>query len=101
MYGALGAISPDIIILYSKRWTAPTLTFSWTQYTVATLVYMLLAGILATIYSKRPTPLSGFTVGLLTPSVISLFGSLVLTKTVQFRGLEANYGNLSDLFTLF
>lgn len=100
-YGCVGAIAPDIVQLYAKRWTAPSLDFSLAQYLFATLIYVLLAGVLGMLFAKtRPTAL---TVGIGTPLIIGALLSTVKGMTVApARGAgDIEAGTLLDLLTLW
>jgi len=53
--GAVGAIAPDIVLFYSKRWSMPSLTFDPYMYLAATILYVSLAAVVAGIYPYRRT----------------------------------------------
>lgn len=73
-FGSLGAIVPDVILLYSKRFTAPALEFTTAQFITSTLIYMITAGIVAAIYpykTRPPKKWNFLTVGIVFPVIIS------------------------------
>lgn len=72
LYGAFGACIQDIILFFSKRFTAPALDFNVVQYGAALLIYTLAAGGVASIYPYRGarTPWKAFVAGLLLPTII-------------------------------
>ena len=73
VYGAFGAIVPDILLIYSKRFTAPLLTFESWQVIFVTLVYAVTAGAVAQIfpYPGERTAWKSLAVGLTLPVIIS------------------------------
>lgn len=77
-YAAIGAVAPDIVLLYSKRFTMPFLTFSLAQYAGATLLYLALAAALAVVFpfKGRPTPYKAFALGVALPLVIAALAAL-------------------------
>lgn len=117
-YGAFGAGIQDIILFFSKRFSAPALEFSIVQYGLVVLVYCLAAGGVASIYPYRAphTRWKAFIVGLLLPAII---GGLIATAQradgggfdVTVRGppvVDADQsqsvkvdGDLLDLLALF
>ncbi len=101
-YGAFGAVAPDIVLLYTKRWSMPSLTFSLTQYVTVTGLYLLLAAIVATAfpYGKQPTRWKAFVLGVCLPVVISGLASLHKGIVVAPRGSQLA-GSLWDLLALF
>src|SRR5687768_3143672 len=58
LFGAIGAIAPEVLLFYSKRSTMPGVTFSIAQYVAATVLYLGLAAMVAAIfpYRGRTTP---------------------------------------------
>jgi hypothetical protein len=70
--GAMGAIVPDVLMIYSKRATAPLLYFEDVQVVVATLIYAATAGIVALIfpYPGGQTGWKSLSVGLTLPVII-------------------------------
>src|SRR5262245_45426568 len=104
LYGAIGAVAPDALILYSKRWTAEGLHFEWHQYVLATAIYVLVAGLVASIfpYGKEKSEWKAFAVGVCLPVLIS--GLLSTAKadanTLSPRGLVEIPGRLSELMAL-
>jgi hypothetical protein len=101
-YGALGAVAPDIMILYSKRWTMPSLTFEPSQYAIATALYIFLAAIVATIYPyrNRASTWKAFVVGVGLPTIMSGAMSLQGLIALSPRG-QSIPGTVWDLVTLF
>ncbi|MCX8861860.1 hypothetical protein NOL37_24195 [Vibrio parahaemolyticus] len=92
LFGSLGAIVPDIILLYSKRFSAPSLEFTTYQFIVVTVIYMTAAGIVAMIYpykTRPPEKWNFFTVGVVFPVIIS---SLI---AVTDRTLSSEHVGLS------
>ena len=74
LFGSFGAVVPDVVLLYSKRFSVPTLEFTTSQFIVATLFYMGTAGIVAKIYPYRtqtPKKWDFFAVGLVLPVILS------------------------------
>ncbi len=102
LYGAIGAIAPDILILYSKRWTMSGLAFSWFQYGIATLLYVVLAAIVATIfpYKGKPSRWKAFVVGICLPVFISGIAYFGRAQLVSPRSGQI-VGTLWDLLSLF
>jgi hypothetical protein len=52
-YGMFGSFVPDVVVFYSKRFLAPVLDFNIVQYTVAALIYGIVAGVIARIYPYK------------------------------------------------
>lgn len=102
-YGCVGAIAPDILQLYTKRWTAPSLEFSLTQYMVATILYVLLGGVLGMLFAYQGRRQAALAVGIGTPVVIGAMVSTIKVATVVTqRGVGApQVGSLLDLLSLF
>jgi hypothetical protein len=74
LYGAFGALLHDIILFWSKRFTAPLLKFSWWQYLTIMVVYVPAAGFAATLYpygGSGPTPWVAVSVGFGLPTLLS------------------------------
>ena len=90
IYGAIGAIAPDILLFYSKRWTMPSLTFHWGQYIGVTVLYIVLAAFVATIfpYGRQRKPWKAFGVGVSLPVIISGLASLGNNHVINPRGAE-------------
>jgi len=72
-FGALGAILPDVLLFESKRFTAPLLTFDLPQYCIVRVLYMLSAGIVASVIPLPggTTPWKAILVGVTLPAIIS------------------------------
>ena len=102
MFGAIGAVAPDIVLLYSKRWTMPSLTFDPPMYMIATVLYVGLAAVVAGIYPYRNAPHSwkAFTLGVALPVVISAVASISRAHIVVPRGITIS-GSFHDLISLF
>jgi len=98
IYSALGAVAPDVVLLYSKRFTMPNLTFSIAQYAAATLLYVGLAAALAIVfpYKGRPSPYKAFALGVALPLVIAGLATVTKAPTVVPRGVPIP-GELLDL----
>jgi uncharacterized membrane protein len=99
---ACGALAPDVLILYSKRWTAEGLVFEPTQYLVATILFVLLAWLVGLVYPYRPyaTPWKGFVVGVCTPVVIGAIITSAKPASIAVRG-QMLQGTLIDLISLW
>ena len=106
-FGAIGAIAPDVVLLYSKRWTDPLISFEPWQYLTVTAFYLLVAGVAATIfpYGKHVTPWKAFAVGVALPVIVSGLASIpsgiTPVTTPPTRGGVPVPGTLYDLFALF
>lgn len=100
-YGAIGAIAPDILILYSKRWSMPSLSFSILQYSLATLLYVTLAALVAAIfpYGRAPKPWKAFAVGVALPVVVSSLAAAARDPVISPRG-ETLPGTLIDILSI-
>jgi hypothetical protein len=101
-FGAIGALAPDIVLLYSKRWTMPSLTFDPYMYTIATVLYLGLAAIVSAIYPYKRKPYSwkAFGLGVALPVVISALASIDRATIIFPRGVSYP-GSLHDLLALF
>lgn len=116
--GALGASIQDIILFFSKRFSAPLLEFNIAQYAVVLLVYCAAAGAVASIFPYRApqTRWKAFVVGLLLPTLIA--GLIAAAQRVEGGRLDVTlrgpppstetsqpqptiYGDLVDLLALF
>ncbi|MEM7479597.1 MAG: hypothetical protein AAF481_00365 [Acidobacteriota bacterium] len=102
LYGAFGAIAPDILLLYSKRWTMPSFEFHLGQYVLATLVYLGLASVVAYIFPYRGarTPWKAFAVGFSLPVILAGLLSVQRGVVLTPRGTSLG-GRLLDLMSLF
>jgi hypothetical protein len=102
IFGALGALAPDIILFYSKRWTMPSLTFNPYMYLAATILYMGLAALVAGIYPYRREPYAwkAFSLGVALPVVISALASINRAQIVLPRGVTVP-GSFHDLLAWF
>jgi peptidoglycan/LPS O-acetylase OafA/YrhL len=101
-FGAMGSVAPDIILFYSKRVTMPDTYFSVAQYSIATALYMALAGVVATIfpYRGRATSWKAFVVGVSLPLIVSAVVSTQRPAMVSPRGFPVP-GELIDLLSMF
>jgi hypothetical protein len=101
-FAAVGAIAPDILILYSKRWTMPSLTFDPWMYVFASALYMVLAATVAMIYpfGRGVSPWRAFAVGVTLPLLVSGLASLQRGVVIAPRG-DTIEGTLWDLLSLF
>lgn len=99
---AVGAIAPDILILYSKRWTMPSLTFDPWMYIFASALYIVLAATVAMIYpfGRGVSSWKAFAVGVTLPLVISGLASLQRGVVIAPRG-DTIEGTLWDILSLF
>lgn len=99
--GGLGAIAPDIILLYSKRWTMPSLTFDPYLYAAATILYIGLGGLVAAIYPYRRPPHAwkAFSLGVALPTVISALASISRAQVLVAKGYVP--GSFRDLLAWF
>jgi hypothetical protein len=107
LYAMIGAIAPDILILYSKRWTMPQVTFSIPQYTFASILYLGLAGIVSLIFpyktvfkSEANLPWKSFSIGFSLPLILSTIAALSRSQLIVPRGGSMS-GTLHDLLALF
>ena len=98
---AVGAIAPDILILYSKRWTMPSLTFNPWMYVGASALYVLLAATVAMIYpfGRDRRSWKAFALGVSLPIVISGLASFQHGLVVAPRG-HTIAGTFLDLIAL-
>lgn len=73
IYGGFGSLVPDVLLLYSKRFTAPLLEFASWQVLAVTLFYAVTAGLVAQIfpYVGEKSKWKSFSVGVLLPIIIS------------------------------
>jgi hypothetical protein len=119
LYGGFGAAIQDILLFFSKRFSAPALEFNVVQYALVLIVYCAAAGLVATIYPYRQpqTAWKAFVVGLLLPSIIG--GLIAASQRFEGRGFDVTVrgpvpvvtpnqaeparieGNLADLLALF
>lgn len=102
-FGALGALAPDALVLYTKRFTMPSLEFSWSQYLFATALYVVLAAIVAAIfpYPGRKSSWKGFCTGFGLPVVLSGILALQRDPILVPKGGATLAGTLLDLMSLF
>lgn len=85
-----GAIAPDILIVYSKRWgDAPVELPHW-QYFAAMLMYILIAAVIGLVYPYKPRPSAwkGFVVGVSTPTILSALASIARPIPLAPRGFN-------------
>jgi len=106
-YAMVGAVAPDILILYSKRWTMPQVTFSIPQYLFASILYLALAAIVSLIFPYKTVfrntanlPWKAFSVGFSLPVVLSTIAALSRSQLITPRG-GSIAGTLHDLVSLF
>lgn len=85
-----GAIAPDVLIVYSKRWAVPPVDLPNWQYFVATLMYIGIAAVLGAIFPYRPQPSAwkGFGVGVGTPVILGMLASAIKPVSLAPRGIE-------------
>ena len=97
----VGAVAPDIIILYSKRWTMPSLTFDPWMYLAATLLYVGLALVVGMIYpfKRKDAVWKAFALGVTLPIIVSGLASLQRGVVIAPRG-KTIAGTLWDLISL-
>jgi TIR domain len=119
-YGAVGSFLPDVVLFWSKRFTAPLLTFDVLQYSICTIVYALFAGLVALIFPYRrqpPREWNALVVGIASPiivaAVIAAGDRLLLSRDVDLtiRGgdlvqgpqdqQKKTQGGLIDLLALY
>jgi hypothetical protein len=117
-YRAFGAVLPDIILLESKRFTAPFLHFEIGQYLFVTVLYMLAAGVVASVIPMRGgvTPWKAIVVGLTLPWLVSGVTAAAdrvgrpTGQQLSLRGAQVGQelpagikipGNVVDLMALF
>jgi hypothetical protein len=101
-YGALGAVAPDVLVLYSKRFTMSSLTFSLPQYCIATALYVALASCVAAVYpyGRKRGPMAAIGVGFALPIVLSAAASFARAPVIVPRGMSMG-GTLLDLLSLW
>jgi hypothetical protein len=99
--GAMGSLAPEIVLLYSKRWTMGGVRFEMSQYILVTLLYAALAGFIAMIYPYRGTAArwKAFQTGMALPIIVGMAASLLRDRVTE-RGLD-QIGSLTDLLSLF
>jgi len=102
VYGVAGAAAPDILLLFSKRWSMPGVTFHPWQYASVSLLYFSLSALVASIFPYRgaATPWKAFAVGVGLPVIISGAASLASGYPVAPRGGTIE-GTLLDLIAFF
>jgi hypothetical protein len=73
LYGAFGAVLYELVLFWSKRFSAPLLTFNLWQYVVIMAIYLPAAGFAATLYpyDPGPTPWKAVLVGFGLPTILS------------------------------
>jgi hypothetical protein len=100
---ALGAVAPDVLILYSKRWTMPDKHFDPWMYLAAMAMYVLLAAGVGTIfpYGKRVRPWQAFGVGVTLPILIAGLLSVQKGADITPRGGHSVSASFVDLISLF
>src|SRR5262249_46750365 len=88
IFGGIGAIAPDIILFYSKRWTMPYLTFDPYMYVAATILYIGLGALVAAIYPYRhgARAWKAFSLGVALPVVISALASVNRAQVLLPKG---------------
>jgi hypothetical protein len=103
IYGALGALAPDILILYSKRYTLQPFEFAPIQYFIATGIYVVMAATLAAVYPFRgpKTAWRGFAIGFTLPVVLSGLLSMQRGEVSIPKGGGTVAGTLLDLMSLW
>jgi len=85
-----GALAPDVLIIYSKRWGPDALALPGWQFAAATLAYLVVAGVIGGIfpYKPRPSPWRGFAVGVGTPVILSALAAVAKPVSLAPRGVE-------------
>jgi hypothetical protein len=103
IFGGIGAISPDILLLYSKRFTMPSLEFSSIQFIVATLLYVGLAAVVSMIFPYRgqSSPWKAFSVGFCLPVILSGLLSIQRDPLLTPKGGAKIPGTLTDIMSLY
>lgn len=101
-YAGLGAVAPDILLLYAKRFTMPSLTFSITQYVAASVLYVGLAVAVALVFpfGGRRSPYKAFALGVALPLIVAGFATLSRSPSVVSRG-EPMPGRFVDLLAFW
>lgn len=107
LYAMVGAVAPDIVILYSKRWTMPQVSFNIGQYVLASIFYLALAGIVSLIFPYKSVfkntsnlPWKAFSIGFSLPIVLSTVAALTRSNLITTRGNNIS-GTIHDLLALF
>ncbi|WP_141699162.1 hypothetical protein [Candidatus Thiosymbion oneisti] len=116
-FGVFGALLPDILLFWSKRFTSPLLTFELWQYLTVSTLYAASAGIIALVYPYRrkpPRPWDAIVIGISFPFIISGITAAAdrLSKSgasgLQLRGPEVDDtgvfaipGTIIDLMAAF
>jgi hypothetical protein len=105
-HGAAGAVAPDILLLWSKRFTMPSLIFSFRLYGLATILYMLLAAVVATITvptNRRNAAVRSFGVGVALPFIVAGLAAAARAAADQSRSpiVHPVYGHWLDVLSLF
>jgi hypothetical protein len=101
--GAIGAVAPDVVLAYSKRFTMPEVTFEPSQYVLVTFIYMVLAAIVAVIfpYPNPRTLWKAFAVGAALPLIIAGLASAVPNQRIEPLGPGIQQpGTLLDLISI-
>jgi hypothetical protein len=85
-----GALAPDVLIIYSKRWGENALVLPAWQFFAASLAYLAIAGIIGGIFPYRPRPSAwqGFAVGVGTPVILSALAAAAKPASLAPRGVE-------------
>ena len=106
LWAGLGALAPDIVLLYSKRFTVPHVEFDYTVVALGTALYVGLAGLVATIFPYKILPgekgsllWKAFGVGVCLPILVSTLASIGYQAPEATRGTIA--GALRDLIAMF
>jgi hypothetical protein len=108
LYAVAGAVAPDILLFYSKRFTMPSLSFSLGMFAAATLLYVLLAAVVALIFPFAFIPprngkkeWKSFVVGVSLPVIVGVYATLSRPPLLTNRGDsgtgETIHGTLLDL----
>jgi len=102
IFGGIGAVAPDIILFYSKRWTMPSLTFDPYVYIAATALYVGLGALVAAIYPYRhgARAWKAFSLGVALPTVISALASVNRSQVLLPKGSGAS-GSFHDFLAWF
>ncbi len=85
-----GALAPDILIIYSKRWGSDPLALPGWHFVAATLMYLVVAALVGAIYPYKPKPSAwrGFAVGVGTPVILSALAAAAKPGSLAPRGLD-------------
>lgn len=99
LFGAIGAVAPEIVLLYSKRLTMPSVHFADWQYLAVTVIYLGLAALVAAIfpYLGGKTRWKAFSVGVGLPLIVSGLATFASGHPIEPMGGANIEGDLIDL----